>query len=152
MNPAVMKLLAVALGLALAAAGGWTTRGWKEDARHADLQRTIAQGVAAAATEARAIEHRRQETVNAAIHDQHVALENINRDLQRELDSLRRRASRASRAARPEPVPAAESPARPCATGAELCREDAEFLRREAARADTVRAGLVGCYAVSDAP
>ncbi len=38
-----------------------------------------------------------------------------------------------------------------CGTGATLCREDAEFLRREAARADTHREALDACYKVIDA-
>jgi hypothetical protein len=35
-------------------------------------------------------------------------------------------------------------------TGAELSRPDAEFLDREAARADTIRAALAACYQVID--
>jgi hypothetical protein len=36
------------------------------------------------------------------------------------------------------------------ASGRELSREDAEFLAREAARADAIRAGLEACYAAID--
>jgi hypothetical protein len=38
-----------------------------------------------------------------------------------------------------------------CGTGATLSAEDAEFLEREAARADIIRAGLSACYQQYDA-
>ena len=61
------------------------------------------------------------------------------------LDSLR------DRPERPRDLP--DHPRAECAggTGAELSRPDAEFLSREAARADEQRAGLEACYAYADA-
>lgn len=48
------------------------------------------------------------------------------------------------------PNPAGAGPAASC-TGLELYRPDAEFLVREAARADEVRASLIECRAAYDA-
>jgi small-conductance mechanosensitive channel len=49
---------------------------------------------------------------------------------------------------RPERVPV--TPACEGATGAELSRPDAEFLAREAARADRLRQALAACYQLYD--
>jgi hypothetical protein len=38
----------------------------------------------------------------------------------------------------------------PCSTGAGLCKQDAEFLTREAARSDDIRSGLETCYTFID--
>jgi hypothetical protein len=48
---------------------------------------------------------------------------------------------------RPERMPADSAPACAGGTGAELSRPDAEFLSREAARADRLRAELSACTA-----
>lgn len=51
---------------------------------------------------------------------------------------------------RPRDLPAAARADCAGGTGAELSRPDAEFLSREAARADELRAGLETCYAYAD--
>ena len=60
------------------------------------------------------------------------------------LDSLRDRPERPAADAQPAKTDC------PCGTGAGLCRQDGEFLTREAARANEIRAGLDACYQVID--
>lgn len=68
----------------------------------------------------------------------------IQRTLNIALDSLRDRPNRPG----PESKDAGVGSA--CGTGAGLCREDAEFLTREAARANEQRSGLKTCYTIID--
>ena len=58
------------------------------------------------------------------------------------LDGLRDRPLRPTAAAAPTNCP--------CSTGAGLCKQDAEFLTRESARADDHRTGLEACYEFAD--
>lgn len=74
------------------------------------------------------------------------AIAHIVADRDAQLAELLRRPSRGSAPASASTV-ASNGPAIVGSTGAELFREDAEFLVREAARADTVRASLLACYA-----
>ena len=67
-------------------------------------------------------------------------INSINAQLVDAVSELRKRPSRAQ-------TPSNGS----CGTGATLSAEDAEFLIREAARADKVRAGLDACYKQYDA-
>lgn len=71
-------------------------------------------------------------------------------DLQRrhaaDIERLRNRPERP--ASRPDlPATAGAGPAAASCTGSDLFRQDAEFLVREAARADLIRAELASCYA-----
>lgn len=97
-----------------------------------------------AAEAARKIEHDQQEAVNATLRKQNETLGRVNAGLRADLDGLRNRPER------PADVSEGARPACQGATGAELSRTDAEFLVREAARADEQRAGLVACYEVID--
>lgn len=66
-------------------------------------------------------------------------------DMQRTIDGLRKRADR------PEGYTVPTSPADAVAcTGASLFKQDAEFLVREAARADQLRSDLSACQAAYD--
>ena len=92
---------------------------------------------------------RQQETlwqgvVNGTVKNFSADLDRVGRERDRALRELRQRAER--------PVDLPEAPRANCAgaTGAELSRSDAEFLVGEAARADTIRAGLTACYQVMD--
>jgi len=97
-----------------------------------------------AVTEAVATERKLQKETNDALSKQNADLSRINSALANDIASLRARPSRV----RTTIYPGATCPP---ATGAELSREDAEFLSREAARADSIRAGLETCYRYSDA-
>lgn len=91
----------------------------------------------------RAEERTRQEATNNAVQKQADTERAINADLLRDIDRLRNR---------PKRVRTIIHPGAACqsATGAELSREDADFLSREAARADTIRTALIACYAYAD--
>ena len=67
--------------------------------------------------------------------DKNAQIRNINSQLADAISQLRKRPSR------PEQTGTGS-----CGTGATLYADDAEFLVREAARADTIRAGLKACY------
>jgi hypothetical protein len=83
-----------------------------------------------------------QKTLTATYQRQYNELSTINDTLSSDLVSLRNRKDRMS-----------TTTATTCkgATGAELSGRDAEFLTRESARADTIRAGLKACYEYVDA-
>ena len=92
-----------------------------------------------AATEAaRRTEHQMQEKADAARTQAEAARRRLAADLERARDELRERAARLPEAARPACVGA---------TGAELSQRDADFLVRQAARADELRAHLDACQA-----
>lgn len=96
-----------------------------------------------AVQEARETEQQRQKVTNDAIQQQADDLGSIAANLALDLERLRNR---------PERVRTAIHPGAECkgTTGAELSRQDAEFLTREASRADTLRAALIACYAYAD--
>jgi len=102
----------------------------------------IQQARADASEAARKDEHDKQEKVNETLRSQNTQLAKNNTDLNAALVRLRDRPLR----------PAGDNPRPECqgATGRELSREDAEFLTREAARADDIRTGLEACYQVMD--
>jgi hypothetical protein len=83
-----------------------------------------------------------QKTLTATYQRQYNELSTINDTLSSDLVSLRNRKDRMS---------TATATACKGATGAELSGRDAEFLTRESARADTIRAGLNACYEYVDA-
>lgn len=67
--------------------------------------------------------------------DKNAQIRNINNQLLDAIDQLRKRPGRTT-----------EAGTGSCGTGSTLFAEDAIFLRREAARADEIRAGLEACY------
>lgn len=134
-------MVAVIAGAGIA---GWMWRGAIAERDIATIEKSIAQQREQAATEARATERKQQEKVNEALREQNSALAGVADKLRLELGRLRNRPER------PAVVPEAPRAACEGSTGAELSRPDAEFLAREAARADEIRAGLVACYQVID--
>jgi hypothetical protein len=96
----------------------------------------------------RARERTHTETLQAittkAEHDK----DTLRAGLQRTIDSLRNRPERPATAGGAVPQGAADGLA---CTGAQLFRPDGEFLAREAARADRLRADLSSCQAAYDA-
>lgn len=99
----------------------------------------------AAAEKVRAVERALQANADQQQKEKRDAINRLAREHRAVLDSLRERAPRSA-------VPDSAGPAQgqPGCTGAELSREDAEFLVGEAARADTLRAELQACYAQYD--
>lgn len=98
-----------------------------------------------ATQDARAKEQMWQGVVNETARNYEIKLAGVRRNLDTALDSLR------DRPERPATGSQAAGTGQSCATGTSLCRQDSEFLVREAARADTLRAGLEACYAYVDA-
>lgn len=96
----------------------------------------------------------KEHSMNAQIELQ-TKVDKIEKDKNNEIANLKSRVrtltdSLSSRPNRPEPSGVSSSTgnqeSRPGSTGAELYREDGEFLAREAARADEIRIELKGCY------
>jgi hypothetical protein len=81
------------------------------------------------------IQEQHQEAADQIRKEKDAKITSINAQLLDAISELRSRPSRAQNAANGS-----------CGTGATLSAEDAEFLTREAARADTIRAGLDACY------
>jgi hypothetical protein len=130
-------LLPAAVGLLI----GWATNGWRLEARIASLQASYAEERGRVLAEARSRERSLLEASEKARKDRDARVKDLNTKLQsvtRELQSRQKRdSSNTTNAA-----------ACSGATGAELSKEDAEFLAREAARADTVVENLNYCIAL----
>ena len=105
----------------------------------AKTQSAINQAVA----DARAEEKIKQDKVNAVSQNQITKLNNINSQLNDDVIKLRNRPSRRDSTGDTKTI---------CkgASGRELSGPDAEFLTRLAARADSIREALIGCYAYAD--
>lgn len=97
-----------------------------------------------ASQQARAKEKEMQHGFDDAQRKQAARLADTRRALDLALNGLR------DRPERPAGVPGTARPGCEGGTGAELSRGDAEFLVREAARADGLRAGLDACYQAID--
>lgn len=85
-----------------------------------------------------------QGVVNETAKNYDIKVAGIQRNLSIALDGLRDRPNRSNS------VSDKAGTSCPCGTGAGLCREDGEFLAREAARAATHREALAACYKVID--
>lgn len=120
----------------------WDAHG--SNAEHARMVAKLESERAQALQKARDIETQWQEEVNEVTTKQAEKLAEVQHHLDVAIISLRDRPKRSAT------LP--DTPRVECAgaSGRELSREDAEFLAREAARADTIRAGLEACYAAFD--
>lgn len=138
-------VIAWAASLALVAWLAWDYRGAVEaETQLAAVTAAIEQANAENAAN-REKERTAQEEIDRATQQQINETRSRNASLIRELSRLRDRVARAGS------NPAAGSGLN-CAgaTGAELSREDAEFLIGEAARADGLRSALAACYSYAD--
>jgi hypothetical protein len=117
----------------------WNAHG--SNAEHTRMVAKLESERAQALQKARDTETQWQEEVNEVTTKQAEKLAEVQHHLDVAIISLR------DRPKRPATLP--DTPRVECAgaSGRELSREDAEFLAREAARADTIRAGLETCYA-----
>lgn len=120
----------------------WNAHG--SNAEHARMVAKLESERAQALQKARDTETQWQEEVNEVTTKQAEKLAEVQHHLDVAIISLRDRPKRSAT------LP--DTPRVECAgaSGRELSREDAEFLAREAARADTIRAGLEACYAAFD--
>ena len=133
-------ILILAAVLFLAVTNAWT---WARATNIADTRWTakIQTERAKAEADARATEQRHQEAANVIARRYSTEVATVRRNLDLALDSLRNRPDRPATG-----MPEAARADCEGGTGAELFRADAEFLAREAARADEQRAGLDACY------
>lgn len=141
--------LAAVLTLALLLAGiAWRIH-TKADA--AGYARAQAEAAAASLAQSEVWRRREQDSAQALLAIQQKAAHeklNLQRRIDAFADSLRERPERPERLAESAAAP---NPAHPVAcTGAQLYREDAAFLVREAHRADQLRADLAACQVAYD--
>lgn len=100
--------------------------------------------LAAAEKRAREAERKLQESADVFQKDKRDEIARIDTQYRAIIDGLRQRPERPAVSEVPHAARLAESACQ--CTGARLYREDAEFLAREAARADAIRAELDACY------
>lgn len=121
--------LILAAGIA-GAVSGWQVNQWRWESKYADQLE-----------ESRKVEQSLQEKINASakLHNEQVQRIANERDIA--LDRLRKR---------PDRLPEGSRTNCEGSTGAELSRTDAEFLVRQASRADEQRQALKVCYEYAD--
>lgn len=128
------------LTLGIGFAGGWVTNGWRLNASIASLKASHAEDRARVLQEARNREKSLLEASEAIRRDRDGKVKDLNTKLSTALSELQLRKKRDSS----NPTDTASCSG---ATGANLSKEDAEFLAREASRADTVVENLNYCIA-----
>jgi hypothetical protein len=117
---------------------GWVVNGYRLNSTISSLKASQAEEVARYYQAARTAEKALITATEGIRRQKDAEIKVINNKLQSALSELRQRQER----------PSSADTARDCkgATGAELSRQDAEFLIREAARADQLRSALELCY------
>ncbi len=138
MHPLALRIAPYAVLAVLAWVTGWTVNGWRLGAKINAIKAEHATLMAKSTQEARNREIELQRSADAQRRHKDAQIKTINTRLAAAIDSLRNRPSR--------DVPGITGTC-PGATGAELLREDAEFLAREAARADQTVEMLNYCIA-----
>lgn len=117
---------------------GWTVNQWRLEKKIADLEASYAKELNIAYTNARNKEVSLRTEAAQIRRKKDDQIQHVNAKLESMLEQLRQRPSASS----------VSDPTRDCkaASGSELSREDAEFLAREATRADQLRSALEACY------
>jgi hypothetical protein len=133
---------AIGLSFMIAFASGWTVNGWRLGEKLKDVQAQYVKASEKAKDENRAKELKFQRDVDSLRSQKDEQIRTVNSRLSVALDELRKRPSRSSVQA----ATTQDGPSCPGGTGAQLYREDAEFLAREAARAEVIRVSLESCY------
>lgn len=137
-----IRLVAIAMTASALFLSGWWVNGWRWNLKYDSLVTEHREMQIKAEKEARSKELALQTAIDneRTIKDDQIRTIRLRLDVA--LDELRQRPLRPTDALRPSVIQGA--------TGSELYREDGEFLIREAARADEIRAGLRECYASYD--
>jgi len=133
------KVAALAAGIVVVFAAGWVINGWRWDAKMQAFLAAQNKAVAEAKDRTRAQEQSIQAAANNIRNAKDAEIKVIRDQLDTALIELRNRPSRSANVS----ITARTATA---ATGAQLSREDAEFLTREAARAQTTLADYISCY------
>lgn len=140
MNP--MLILAAVIAFVL---NGFYWNAHGSNAKDTEWRAKIEQQRADAESAARNKEQMWQGVINETAKNYDRKVAGIQHNLDIALDSLRSRPGRSG-----GDLPSKAGTVSTCGTGATLCREDSEFLVREAARADKHREALAACYQVID--
>jgi len=135
-----LKAVGIALACLAIFTAGAAVNGYRWTAKYKTLQTTYATAAALAEEKTRQETAQLQTAIEAerTTKDEHIQV--ITAKLDAALGQLRLRPSRSAAKAAITCAPSA-------ATGAQLSREDSEFLAREAARADAISARLSYCEA-----
>ena len=138
-----IKLGAAIAALLVAFTSGWVTNGWRWNNTALKLAAAQTQARIDAEQKSRKQELALQAAADTARNTKDAEINIIRSQLDAALVSLRERPLRSAN------VPGAAGTSAP-ATGAQLSREDAEFLAREAARADQLIVELRACVTTYD--
>jgi hypothetical protein len=117
---------------------GWFVQGWRLQTKLSNLEKEYAQNVAIAYERAKKVETELVKKIEKIERKKNGEIANVNARLRVALSELSERNSRNTINNNPTDCKGT--------TGRELSREDAEFLTREAARAERLRQALGSCY------
>jgi hypothetical protein len=117
---------------------GWQVNSWRLNYKIANLQKEYAENIVIAQERTRKLEQDLTEKIQKLERKKNGEIANVNARLRVALSELSERTSRTTTS---QSAPDCKG-----TTGSELSREDAEFLTREAARADRLRSALNICY------
>ena len=117
---------------------GWFVNGWRLQTKIATIQKEHAEQVSAAYEQTRKIETALTQKIEKLERKKNGEIANVNARLRVALSELSERTSRDTTSTSPTDCKGT--------TGRELSREHAEFLTREAARAEKLRQALGACY------
>ena len=134
------RLGMVVLVLSMGFVGGWVINGWRLEARIASLKASYAEDIATHIEEARKADKARLEASERIRREKDAKIKDLNSRLSSAIGELQQRQARKDNGPN-------DSTACSGATGANLSKEDAEFLIRESARADAVVENLNYCIA-----
>ena len=134
-----VRVVALLSAICVVFAAGWLVNGWRWNSKLQAIIAAQTEARIAAEKKSRTLEQTLQAQINAERNRKDVEINIIRSQLDTALIELRKRLARGSN------VPSATGNNSP-ATGAQLSREDAEFLTREAARADIVLSNSAACY------
>jgi len=136
------ELIAAAVLVIVGFTAGWVTQDWRLGKKLETMKVEQAVAVQRAETKAREIEQRSTAEAVKLRDIKDAKINDISTKLQSAVSQLRKRPSIGEMSSSPAPKSEAQS-----CTGAGLYREHAEFLVREAARADEITADLAQCQA-----
>ena len=139
----MVKIIAAIVLIGMLIGLGWGIHNSGYDSGVADEKVAQAEITKEAVKKARAEEQEKQEKTNDATQIQFNELATINDNLTNSISRLRKRANR-------QHLPKDAKANCSGTTGASLSAEDGEFLVRESARADKIRAALKACYTYAD--
>lgn len=138
-----LRAVGVIAAVVILFTSGWLVNGWRWNGKMQELVAAQNKARLDAEQRVRSYEQQIMASVTEERNKKDAQIRTIRTQLDAALIELRNRPTRVQ-------VPPTATDRRP-GTGAELFREDAEFLAREAARADELRAELMACYASYEA-